>query len=168
MKLLILSSTPRSNLKLSQDIAQLSETLGFQPEIVDLEALNLPLYTLSAEEKGIPQNIKDLALALAEVQGFVFVAPEYNGGLPPVGVNVLNWISRTGSDWRAAFDRKMILLASSSGGGGANLFRVMNTQFQHLGAIVLPRPVLVNGGKVFSAEACKQGLELIKRWTVSV
>lgn len=167
MKLIILSSTPRSNFLLSQEIAKVAESLGFIPELIELESLGLPLYTVSEEEKGIPLAAIKLSQSLGEVQGFVFVAPEYNGGLPPVSVNVLNWISRTGADWRSAFDRKMVLMASSSGGGGANLFRVMNTQFQHLGAIVLPRPILVNGGKPFTPEATIQGLELIKRWSSS-
>lgn len=163
-KILILSSTPRSNFVLSEQIAQVAKEIGLSTDIVELEALALPLYTVEAEKQGIPQSVKDLAEQLIAAPGFVFVAPEYNGGLPPVSVNVLNWISRAGGNWREAFDRKMVLLASSSGGGGANLLRVMNTQLQHLGAIVLPRPVVVNSSKTFSKDAAVQGLECLKRW----
>lgn len=163
-KVLIISSTPRSNLELSQQIAEVAKELSLRPEIVELEGLNLPLYTIDQEKKGIPEEVRTLVTKMSEVSGFVFVAPEYNGGLPPASVNMINWLSRTGGDWRAAFDRKMVLLASCSGGGGANLMRVMNTQLQHLGAIVLPRPVLVNASKPFSKEAALQGLECIQRW----
>jgi chromate reductase len=163
-KVIILSSTPRSNLNLAKKIAEVADELSMETEIFELESMNLPLYTIDVEKNGIPQAVIDLAKKLALVSGFVFVAPEYNGGLPPVSVNLLNWLSRTGADWRAAFDRKMVLMASCSGGGGANLLRVMNTQFQHLGAIVLPRAVMVNSGKEFNKDAALQGLESIKRW----
>lgn len=165
-KVIIISSTPRSNLTLANQILDVAKELDMDAEIIELEGLGLPLYTLECEtSSGVPENVKLLSQKLGEVSGFVFVAPEYNGGLPPVSVNMINWLSRSGGDWRAAFDRKMVLLASCSGGGGANLMRVMNTQLQHLGAIVLPRPVLVNSSKPFSKEAAMNGLECIKRWS---
>lgn len=164
-KTIILSATARSNMELSKKIQQVAQEIGLESEIIDLEALNLPLYTLDQETKGIPDKAHELTKKLSCVAGFVFVSPEYNGGLTPAAVNALNWISRTGGDWRQCFSEKMVLMATSSGGGGQNLLRVMNTQLQHLGAIVLPRPVVVNASKKFSPDAAKSGLELIKTWS---
>lgn len=164
-KILILSATGRSNMQLSQQIQEQAQKLDIEAEIIDLESLGLPLYTVDQEAEGIPKEAVDLTEKLIQVAGFVFVCPEYNGGLTPASVNALNWISRTGGDWRQCFSEKMVLMATSSGGGGQNLLRVMNTQLQHLGAIVLPRSVVVNSSKKFSEQAAQAGLRLIKRWS---
>lgn len=163
--IIILSATPRSNMKLSRQIEQEVQALGMSAEVIDLEALNLPLYTLEQESQEIPIKAYELSDKLTQVEGLVFVGPEYNGGLTPVAVNTLNWVSRTGGDWRRCFADKMVLMASSSGGQGQNLFRVLSTQMQHLGAIVLPRPIAVNSSKSFNEEAARSGLQLIKRWS---
>jgi NAD(P)H-dependent FMN reductase len=162
---IIISATSRTNLELSEKIKQEAEGLDMSAEIIDIEALKLPLYSFDEEAKEIPLAARELSEKLSKVAGFVFVGPEYNGGMTPAAVNAICWISRTGGDWRKCFSQKMVLMATSSGGGGLNLLRVVNTQMQHLGAIVLPRPIIVNASKKYSDEAARAGLALIKNWS---
>jgi chromate reductase, NAD(P)H dehydrogenase (quinone) len=157
-KLLILSSSPRTNFSLAQDIAVVAHDLSLDTEIIDLEALNLPLYTPEVEAVGIPEAAITLTKTMLEYRAFVLLAAEYNGGLPPVVVNAISWISRATSDWRGAFNQKPFMIGTYSGGGGHKVLQIMNMQLQHLGAIVLPRPLMVNSQKPFSADAAKANL----------
>lgn len=115
--------------------------------LVDLVAFDLPLYTASRESEGIPSQVQGLKEQMLESDAFVFVAPEYNGGVPPVFVNAISWVSRTGDDWRLAFSGKAAALATHSGGGGTYVLSVMRQQLSYLGMNVVGRHILTTTKK---------------------
>jgi chromate reductase, NAD(P)H dehydrogenase (quinone) len=163
-KICILSATSRSNLKLAQDIQKELTSSSLESEIIDLEAMNLPLYTPEVEKNEIPKLAFDISERMIESSACVLLSPEYNGGLSPVVVNAISWISRTSADWRLAFSQKPFMMGTSSGGGGQKVIQVMSLQLQHLGAILLPRPVIVTSQKGFNPESVQANIHWLKTY----
>src|SRR5690606_24586835 len=108
--------------------------LGAQTDIIDLQKLDLPLYTPEVQAKGPQPKAKALNEAFKEANAMVICSPEYNGSMPPVLVNAISWISVSGEkDWRHAFNQKFIAIASHNAGGGVKLGVSLQQLLQHLG-----------------------------------
>jgi NAD(P)H-dependent FMN reductase len=131
-----------ANLQLSHSLAELAASLGIPCEVLNLVSCDLPLYSAAAEASGVPDAVLSLAEKVRGASGFVFVAPEYNGSLPPVLNNAIAWVSRSGDDWREAFAKKFAALATHSGGGGHKVLASMRQQLEHLGCNCLARQLL--------------------------
>ena len=105
-------------------------------------SLNLPLYTPTEEVRGIPKAVLQYKELMDNAKGFVFVVPEYNGGVPPVVTNFIAWISRSGDqDWRSTFNAKPAGIASFSGSGGVQALVSLRTQLSYIGLNVIGRQV---------------------------
>ena len=156
-KITILTASQGKNAELGQKIKEVAEK-NFKCELVDLVELNLPLYSEDKEEKGIPKKAKDLSDSLSESEGLVFIAPEYNGSVPPSLNNAICWISRSGKNWREAFNGKTTLIATHSGGGGHHVLMAMRQQLSFLGANVLGRQLLTNYNKELNIDSLNQCL----------
>jgi chromate reductase, NAD(P)H dehydrogenase (quinone) len=162
MKLTLLSTTSGNNLKLAHSIDEIATTLGYQTEVINIEAYNLPLYSPAEEKAGIPELAKELSSKLESSQAFVMLAPEYNGSIPAVLINAVSWVSRSGDNWRQAFNGKIAVVGTHSGGGGLKVTQAMRAQLEHLGTMVHPRPIITNGGKTLNPESVKTILEEVK------
>ena len=162
-KILILSATCRSNLELSKEIAAQAPK-DVETSMVILEELNIPLYTPQAESAGIPATITKLATQMAKAGGFVLVAPEYNGSMPPVVNNAIAWLSRAGDDWRASFAGKFAVVATMSGGGGAKVIQAMRGQLEHLGTTVHAHALMCASFKPLNAESAKKVMGDLGHW----
>jgi chromate reductase len=156
-KITILVSSKGKNVELGETIDKAAKSNGFETEVINLVDLNLPLYSSIEEKKEIPEKAKVLTKTITDSNSLVVVAPEYNGSMPPSLNNAIAWISRSGDEWRAAFNGKTVLLATHSGGGGAYVLMAMRQQLSYLGANVLGRQLLTNFGKELnpdSLESC--------------
>lgn len=131
------------------------ESDGANVELLLLDQLEWPLYSAAVEAKGIPDGAIKIANKLLEQQGLIFVAPEYNGGLPPSLTNFIAWISRTGKDWRLCFNGKPAAIATHSGSGGIQALVGMRTQLAYLGMNVLGRQIHTHMKKPVSEETIK-------------
>jgi len=139
----ILVSSLNENMKLAKILQEQLLTISIDSKIINLVELDLPLYDSNKEFKhGIPVQIEPLMKQMNTSLGYIVVAPEYNGSIPPVLSNAIAWISRTGDDFRQLFNEKVILLATHSGSGGAGVTTAMRSQFMKLGAIVLSREII--------------------------
>lgn len=148
VSIVILVASTGKNVQLADEFKQSLTRFGAQVEVIDLCALDLPLYTPEKDQQGV--DLPGFAAASQKVQdaiGMVVCAPEYNGSMPPVLSNFVAWLSTSTDDFRAHFNGKNIALASHSGGGGHNLMTSMRIQFSHLGGNVLGRVALVNKSK---------------------
>ena len=162
----ILVASSNNNLKLAQKLQELANTQGLETEIIDLVALDLPLYTTMQEEKsGIPEAVKELASKIIGFKAFIVVAPEYNGVMPPVLNNAISWSSRATEDWRESFNEKFVALATHSGGGGTKVLQAMRLQFIHMGANVLGRELLTSYDKPLNEESANNILEQLGKLT---
>ena len=139
----ILVSSLNENMKLAKILQEQLLTISIDAKIINLVELDLPLYDSNKELKhGIPAQIEPLMKQINTTSGYIVVAPEYNGSIPPVLSNAIAWISRTGDDFRQLFNEKVILLATHSGSGGTGVTTAMRSQFMKLGAIMLSREII--------------------------
>jgi chromate reductase, NAD(P)H dehydrogenase (quinone) len=152
--IIIVVAGHHNNMQLGQHFETHLRPLGLNPELIKLEDHDLPLYTPKQEAHGIPTPMQTLLPKMQQAAGFVFAAPEYNGGIPPVLTNFIAWISRSGdSNWRGAFNNKPAIVASHSGGGGIHVTSAMRLQLSYLGINVLGRQIVVNASKPLNQES---------------
>ena len=137
---LFLSATNGSNLQLAELLTGFAEESGASTEIIRLEDLNMPLFTPSIKEaNGVPDSATELTQKFLAADALIFLAPEYNGSIPPVLTNAIAWMSVAGDDFRAAFNGRFAVVGTHSGGGGFKVLEAMRSQLNHLGMIVLAR-----------------------------
>ena len=93
----------------------------------------------------------------------VVVAPEYNGGVPPVLISFIAWLSVGEKDCRACFNEKPGLMATHSGSGGAHLFAALRIQLSYIGMNVLGRTIHTHYQKELKPETLSNTVsQLIK------
>jgi chromate reductase, NAD(P)H dehydrogenase (quinone) len=96
--------------------------------------------------EGIPDNAMKLGRLIAAHDGILIASPEYNGSIPPLLKNAIDWVSRISRDGGAAlkpYAGKIIGLCSSSPGNFAGILAL-----SHL------RPVLIRLGAQVVSEQC--------------
>lgn len=92
----------------------------------------LPIYDQDLEkEDGIPENAMKLARLVAAHDGVLIATPEYNGSLPPLLKNTIDWLSRVRRDGDAPLKPltgKLAALCSSSEGlyRSSGVFRIVS------------------------------------------
>ena len=149
--ILIISATKGSNLVLAKKIGG---HVSSDYEIISLEDYMMPLYSpgLKVRENN---NIEMLSQKFIQSRGFIFCAPEYNGGSPPILTNTITWLSVYTDDWRGVFNNKKAIIATHSGGAGFKFLTSFRSQLEHLGSLVYPRDIVVNKNKKFNPQSVK-------------
>ena len=149
--ILIISATKGSNLVLAKKIGG---HISSDYEIISLEDYMMPLYSpgLKVRENN---NIEMLSRKFIQSKGFIFCAPEYNGGSPPILTNTITWLSVYTDDWRGIFNNKKAIIATHSGGAGFKFLTSFRSQLEHLGSLVYPRDIVVNKNKKFNPQSVK-------------
>jgi NAD(P)H-dependent FMN reductase len=91
---------------------------GSTLEILSID--EVPLYDADIEEaSGIPVSVVRLKDGIAAADGLVIATPEYNGGIPGVAKNVIDWVSRPATDQpRVTHGKAVALLGATPGGLG--------------------------------------------------
>ncbi|TGS79262.1 NAD(P)H-dependent oxidoreductase, partial [Mesorhizobium sp. M3A.F.Ca.ET.175.01.1.1] len=87
------------------------------------------------KEKGIPENALRLGHQIAAHDGLLIATPEYNGSIPPLLKNAIDWVSRIRREGSRTFRPlagKPVGLCSSSEGKCAGI-RCIN----HLRAVLV-------------------------------
>ena len=150
-KILIISATKGTNLVLANKIG---EFVNLKHEIISLEDFNIPLYKPKTKLQ-MNDTIENLSKDFIQSDGFIFCAPEYNGGSPPILTNAITWLSVITNNWRDVFLNKKALIATHSGGAGFRFLSTFRVQLEHLGSIVFPRNIVVNREKKFNSQSVK-------------
>lgn len=101
----------------------LATAVARMPEGSTLEVLpidEVPLYNADIEEgDGIPAAVTHIKDRIAAADGLVIATPEYNGSIPGIAKNVIDWISRPGDDQkRVTHGRPVALMGATPGGLG--------------------------------------------------
>ena len=173
-KIQIISATNDKNLDLANNIQSTLMEVVRQfdkasvpidcPDIISLENLQLPLFSFGV--KANEEVLNGFVKSILEANSFIFCAPEYNGGVPPVLSNALTWISVQTKDWREAFNNKTALVATHSGGDGFRFLTAFRIQLEYLGVTVYFRSINVSNSKPYDEDKVKKilanYLELIK------
>jgi len=102
---------------------------------------------------GLSEKFSNALTVLKSANSMVFVAPEYNGNVPPSFTNFLAFCSRSSKDWRELFNTKKAIVATHSGGGGAHVLMHMRMQLSFIGMNVVGREILTNYNKPVTPES---------------
>jgi NAD(P)H-dependent FMN reductase len=110
---------------------------GGSVTLIDLRDFPLPIYDGDLEASGgLPQAAVELKRLLAEHRGLLISTPEYNGSVPGVLKNVIDWTTRStrGEASLASYEGKVAALVSASVGSAGGL-RAQQHLRQILGTI---------------------------------
>ena len=158
MKILIVSATKGENYTLGEEISGL---LNAGHEIINLEDYPLPLF-VPGGEKADEAIISELVSKFENVDGFIFCAPEYNAGIPPILTNAITWISVSTKNWRDVFNNKKALIASHSGSGAHAFLSSFQAQLEYMGCTVYHRKISVHRNAEFNPESVDRILSNFK------
>ncbi len=148
MEILIIIAGEGKNLELAKVFQSKISEANISSNILNLVELSLPLYTSRAEKEiNSSDLLKNEIPLITNASGLIFVAPEYNGGIPPVLTNFIAWVSRSTKDWRQHFNGKPGAIASFSGGGGLHLLTSLRSQLAYVGMNVLGRQIQAHMGR---------------------
>lgn len=162
--ILIVTASDGNNLKLANTLLEISKEYEASFEVVNLLDLDLPLYSSKAEADGTPKDATFITTKFMNAQGFIFLAPEYNGSVPPALNNTIAWISRSGNDnWRDALNTKPVVLGTHSGGGGNHVLMAMQEQFAFIGCNIIGRKLLTSYAKELNVDSAKDVLAQLVR-----
>jgi NAD(P)H-dependent FMN reductase len=122
MKLLGISGSLR---RASLNTALLRAAVALVPDGVTLETgtiTGIPLYDGDVEEAGgLPEAVVTLKAQIAAADGVVLVTPEYNGSIPGVFKNAVDWLSRPPGQPGVFKDKPVAIMGASPGGLGTVL-----------------------------------------------
>lgn len=151
LRLLLLAGSSRTgalSVMLRDAAGRIAHALGTETTVLDLRALQLPLYDGDIEaSQGVPDGARKLRTALATHDAVLLVTPEYNGFPTPLVINAFDWLSRlpagdgVPSGVVVTANKPLALLSISPGALGG--LRAMNFLRQYLqmafGMLVVPR-----------------------------
>lgn len=118
---------------------------------IDLGQFELPMYHADVEVRdGLPPAAQQLQALIAAHAALLLSSPEYNGSMPPLLLNALDWCSRTDPHKPSASglsifaDKPAGLLGSSPGAlGGVRALIQLRDVLGYLGMIVIPQQLSV-------------------------
>jgi NAD(P)H-dependent FMN reductase len=142
------------------DVAQKELALqGAEVTRIALADYPLPIIDEDLErEKGVPDNALNLGRQIALHDGVLIATPEYNGSLPPLLKNTVDWVSRvrvpgTGQSARPLAGKAAGLCSSSSGRfAGVRAINHLRAVLVRCGmAVVTPECSVPEGAGAFDA-----------------
>lgn len=146
------------NKRLAAAAAKGAEDAGAQVTLIDLRDFPLPLFDQDLEvADGLPENAAALRALFLRHNALLIACPEYNGSLPAVLKNTLDWVSRKqeGEPPLACFKNKVALLLATSPGalGGLRALRHLQAVLMGMQVLVLPeQKAIPKAGEVFNDE----------------
>jgi NAD(P)H-dependent FMN reductase len=141
LKVLVFGASLRAdslNRKLAALAARIAEQNGATVDTASMRDFDVPSYDGDVEKaEGIPQGAEELRRRLSEADAFIVSSPEYNGSMPGVFKNLVDWTSRFRPQ---PFDGKhgLLMSASPSMGGGNRGLWALRMPLEHLGARIYP------------------------------
>ena len=141
LKVLVFGASLRAdswNRKLAALAARVAEQFGATVDHASMRDFDVPSFDADAEKaQGVPRGAEELRRRLMENDAFVVASPEYNGSMPGLLKNLIDWTSRFRPQ---PFDGKhgLLLSASPSMVGGNRGLWALRVPFEHLGARIYP------------------------------
>ena len=157
-KILLVSATRGKNYELAQDLKEIIDnTTSIDTAVINLESYGLALYMPDIETEN--KTASALSAEFKNADGFVFCAPEYNGGLPPILTNAFTWISVTTANWRDGFKDKYAVIATRSAGSGQRFLIAFRSQLEYMGTLVMPKTIVVTNGQSLNRKSAERTLQ---------
>ena len=142
------------------DIAQKELALqGAEVTRISLADYPLPIMDQDLEkEKGIPASAVKLARMIAAHDAVLICTPEYNGSIPPLVKNTIDWVSRVHSDNGKPlkpYPGKVAAICSSSDGhfAGIRSANHLRAVLAHIGMeVIAPQVSVPYGAEAFDGD----------------
>ena len=126
------------NARLAQIVRRILEGRSVEVDYAMMRDFDCPSYDQDEENaQGIPPGAQRFRERLLESDAFLIAAPEYNGSMPGVLKNAVDWVSRFRPQ---PFNGKQAFLISASpsmAGGNRGLW-ALRVPLEHLGTRVYP------------------------------
>ena len=113
---------------------------GVAVELFDLRPV--PFYDGDVEAAGDPPAVRDLKARIRAADALMIATPEYNGTVPGVLQNAIDWASRPRGAAALGGKPVAILGGTPGGGGTARAQRALRQTLANVGAEVPPLPEL--------------------------
>ncbi len=141
--------------------------------IDDFDLRTVPLYDGDLEAAGDPEEVAALKRAIARADALLIATPEYNGSVPAVLKNAIDWASRRTPDSHLRGKPVAIMGASPSPGGTRCAQAHLREILGRTGADVIDEPSLylarafehVTDGRLTSEDA-REAVREIFGWLV--
>ncbi|MBX3572364.1 MAG: NAD(P)H-dependent oxidoreductase [Mesorhizobium sp.] len=142
------------------DIAQ-TELARQGAEVTRISLADYPLPIMDQDlevEKGIPENAYKLGRLIASHDAVLICTPEYNGSIPPLLKNAIDWVSRIHRDNGrpiTIYPGKVVAICSSSDGHfagirSANHLRAVLSHIQM--EVIAPQVSVPSAGEAFDED----------------
>ncbi len=136
------------NQKTAALLAKYVADAGEEVEVLNLADFEMPIYQGDLEaESGLPQACIALKAKLMAADALIIACPEYNGFMPPVLINAIDWCTRSAEASLSldCFMNKPVFIAAASPGpgGGGRAATHLKTMLSGIGAYVSPFPLTV-------------------------
>jgi chromate reductase len=125
-------------------LATLREKFAGQAELQLYDLAPIPLYNQDYEGEKRPPIVKKLLADIAEADGLVLCAPEFNHSIPGVLKNAIDWASRPAFQSVLAYKHVALMATSRGPLGGARCLEHMRVALDScLARIALAREVII-------------------------
>ena len=156
LRVLVFSASLREeslNGKLAALAASVASESGAAVDFASMHEFDVPSYDGDVEaSKGIPEGAQELRRRLIANDAFIVSSPEYNGSMPGLLKNLIDWTSRFRPQ---PFDGRhgLLLSASPSLAGGNRGLWSLRMPLEHLGSRIFPDMFsLAMAHKAFAAD----------------
>jgi chromate reductase len=142
------------------DVAQKELAVqGAEVTRISLADYPLPIMDQDLEaEKGVPENAYKLGRLIAAHDAVLICTPEYNGSMPPLLKNTIDWVSRIRRDNGkpiTIYPGKVAAICSSSDGHFAGIRSATHLRavLSHIQMeVIAPQVSVPNAGEAFDAD----------------
>jgi chromate reductase, NAD(P)H dehydrogenase (quinone) len=166
VRVLVFSASLRAgsfNTRLASLARRVIEAKGGVVDAGAMSDFDCPSYSQDEQAKAFPRGAEELRRRLEANDAFVIVSPEYNGSMPGLLKNAIDWVSRFKPQ---PFNARQALLLSASPsmvGGNRGLW-ALRVPLEHLGARVYPDMFsLAQADKAFGDDGSLVSQPLAKR-----
>jgi chromate reductase len=105
-------------------------------EVLEVRELSIPLFSITREKVGIPQDVKLLYEKILAHPALIIAVNEYNANVSGFFKNILDWLSRV--DRKFLANKKILLISTSPGKrGGASAREYCMRQFPRFGGEII-------------------------------
>jgi chromate reductase, NAD(P)H dehydrogenase (quinone) len=161
-KILVFAGSIRSGAFSSKTADAATRELAAQgAEVTRISLGDYPLPLMDEDfekEKGVPENAVKLARLFVAHDAVLIATPEYNGSMPPLVKNTIDWISRVHRDGGRPlkpFSGRVAAICSSSEGhfAGIRSANHLRAVLAHIGMeVIAPQVSVPRGGEAFDAD----------------
>ncbi|MDX1624410.1 MAG: NAD(P)H-dependent oxidoreductase [Gemmatimonadota bacterium] len=141
VRFLVFSASMRAdslNSRLAQLARRVIETHGGEAHLADMADFDCPSYNQDVQDTdGFPPGAKEFRRRLEANDAFLVASPEYNGSMPGVIKNAIDWVSRYRPQPFNGLHAMLVSASPSMAGGNRGLWS-LRVPLERLGARVYP------------------------------